>query len=147
MLAHRCDGSDGLVGAYAAAQVGLHAVAEASFGVGIICWMLLGSIVLNRLLFRRWLPDALVPTLAIEMAPPAVAGLAYFALTGGATNVLASALGGYAVLMALVQLRFLPRFIRLKFSPGFWAFTFAYAAAVTDALEWITLKRPPAAAA
>lgn len=137
----------GLVGANTAAQVGLHAVAEASFGVGIVCWMLLGSIVLNRLLFRRWLPDALVPTLAIELAPPAVAGLAYFALTGGATNVLASALGGYTVLMALVQLRFLPRYTRLKFSPGFWAFTFAYAAAVTDALDWITLKRPPAAAA
>ncbi len=66
---------------------------------------------------------------------------------GGATNVIASALGGYTVLMALVQLRFLPRYTRLKFSPGFWAFTFAYAAAVTDALDWITLKRPPAAAA
>jgi tellurite resistance protein len=137
----------GLIGAFAAAQVGLHAVAEASFGIGIICWLLLGSIVLNRLFFRRWLPDALVPTLAIELAPPAVAGLAYFALTGGATNLPAAALGGYAVLMALVQLRFLPRYLRLSFTPGFWAFTFSYAAATTDALDWITAKRPPAAAA
>ena len=137
----------GLIGAFAAAQVGLHAVAEASFGIGIICWLLLGSIVLNRLFFRRWLPDALVPTLAIELAPPAVAGLAYFALTGGATNLPAAALGGYTALMAVVQLRFLPRYARLKFSPGFWAFTFSYAAATTDALEWITAKKPPAAAA
>jgi tellurite resistance protein len=137
----------GLIGAFAAAQVGLHAVAEASFGIGVICWLLLGSIVLNRLFFRRWLPDPLVPTLAIELAPPAVAGLAYFALTGGATNMIAAALGGYTVLMALVQLRFVPRYTRLKFSPGFWAFTFSYAAATTDALKWVTAKRPPAAAA
>jgi hypothetical protein len=27
--------------------------------------------------------------------------------------------------------------------PGFWAFTFSYAAAATDALRWITLKHPP----
>jgi tellurite resistance protein len=49
--------------------------------------------------------------------------------------------------MALVQLRFLPRYIRLSFSPGFWAFTFAYAAATTDTLDWITARKPPAAAA
>jgi tellurite resistance protein len=84
----------GPIGAFAAAQVGLHAIAEASFGIGILCWLLLGSIVLNRLFFRRWLPDALVPTLAIELAPPAVAGLAYFALTGGATNLPAARWAG-----------------------------------------------------
>lgn len=38
--------------------------------------MLLGSLVLNRLFFNRALPPALMPTLAIELAPPAVAGLA-----------------------------------------------------------------------
>jgi hypothetical protein len=31
----------GLVGAYAAAQAGLPAIAEASFGIGIVCWFLL----------------------------------------------------------------------------------------------------------
>ena len=135
----------GLIGAAAAAQVHLHAIAEASFGVGIVCWLLLGSTILNRLFFRPALPAALVPTLAIELAPAAVAGAAYFALTGGATNVMARALGGYAVLMALVQLRLLPVYARLRFTPGFWAFTFSYAAAGTDALLWISRERPPGA--
>jgi tellurite resistance protein len=134
----------GLVGA-AAAQVHLHAAAEASFGIGIVCWLLLYSIITNRLLFRRALPAALVPTLAIELAPPAVAGSAYFAMTGGATNFIAYALGGYTVLMALVQLRFAPLYAGLRFSPGFWAFSFPYAAAAVDALLWITLARPPGA--
>jgi len=135
----------GLIGATVAAQVHLHAIAEASFGIGILCWLLLGSTILNRLFFRPALPAALVPTLAIELAPAAVAGAAYFMLTGGATNVVARALGGYVVLMALVQLRLFPVYARLRFTPGFWAFTFSYAAACTDALLWISRERPPGA--
>ena len=137
----------GLVGAYASAEAGLQRLAEASFGIGVICWLLLGSIVLNRLFFRRWLPPPLVPTLAIEVAPPAVAGLAYFALHGAVADLPATVLGGYTVLMVLVQLRLLPRYRRVTFSAGFWAFTFSYAAAVTDAVEWISIQRPPGAAA
>ena len=136
----------GLIGAYAAAQVHLHAVAEASFGSGVLCWLLLGSTILNRLFFRPALPDTLVPTLAIEVAPPVVAGIAYFALTGGATNLIARVLGGYAVLMVLVQLRLLPVYARLRLTPGFWAFTFSYAAAATYALLWISREKPPGAA-
>ena len=132
----------GFVGAFCSAQVHLHAVGEASFGVGIICWVLLGSILLNRLFFRPGLPVPLVPTLAIELAPPAVAGIALFALNGPMTGAFACALGGYTVLMALVQIRFLPLYAKLSFGPGFWAFTFAYAAAATDALLWLSVKRP-----
>jgi tellurite resistance protein len=136
-----------LVGAFCAAEVHLHAIGEASFGIGIICWVLLGSLVLNRLFFRPTLPAALLPTLAIELAPPAVAGEAYFALGGRASSPVACVLGGYVVLMALVQLRFLPVYAKLSFSPAFWAFTFAYASAAADGLDWINQKRPPGAAA
>jgi len=133
----------GLVGAYCAAQVDLHALAEASFGIGVICWFLLGSTILNRLFVRPALPAALVPTMAIEAAPPAVAGLAFFALTGPTAGFVACALGGYAILMALVQIRLIPVYSRLSFSLGFWAFTFSYSAVVTDALVWIGIKKPP----
>ena len=95
----------------------------------MLCWLLLGSLVLNRLFFNQMLPPPLVPTLAIELAPPAVAGVAWFAMNGGTIDLPARVLGGYAVLMALVQLRFLPVYRRLHFSPGFWAFTFSYTAA------------------
>jgi tellurite resistance protein len=137
----------GLVGAFCAAQVHLHGLAAASFGIGMLSWLLVGSTILNRLFFHRSLPQALVPTLAIELAPPAVAGIAYFALTGGRTDFTAQALAGYAVLMVLVQIRLLPQFLALRFAPGFWAFTFSWAATATDALEWIALRKPPGAAA
>jgi tellurite resistance protein len=135
----------GLIGANAAAQVHLHALAEASFGIGIICWVMLGSTILNRLFTRPALPSALIPTMAIELGIPAVAGSAYFALAGQTVSLVACALGGYAVLMAVAQVRLIPVYGRLSFTPGAWSFTFAYAAAAADALGWLAIKKPPAA--
>ena len=136
----------GLIGANAAAQVHLHALAEASFGIGVICWIMLGSVILNRLFTRPELPSALVPTIAIELGIPAVAGLAYFAVAGRTVGFVACVLGGYTVLMALVQVRLIPVYRRLPVTPGSWAFTFAYAAAAADALVWLAITKPPAAA-
>jgi tellurite resistance protein len=137
----------GLIGAFATAGVQLQTLAELSFGIGIISWLLLGSIVLNRLFFRRLLPVALLPTLAIESAPPAMAGVAYWAVTGGVPDAFAYGLAGYAALMAVIQLRFLPTYRRLQFGPGMWAFTFAYSAIATDALLWIAQSHAPGATA
>jgi tellurite resistance protein len=55
------------------------------------------ALVLNRLFFRQALPPALVPTLAIEVAPPVVGGLAWFAINGGKIDFVAAMLGGYAI--------------------------------------------------
>jgi tellurite resistance protein len=134
----------GLIGANAAAQVHLHALAEASFGIGVICWVMLGSTILNRLFTRPALPSALIPTMAIELGIPAVAGSAYFALAGQTVSLVACVLGGYAVLMAVAQVRLIPVYGRLSFTPGAWSFTFAYAAAAADALGWLAIKKPPA---
>ena len=111
----------GFLGAQVAPHVGLHWVGMLCFGVGVVCWFVLGSVVLSRLVFRKALPAPLVPTLAIEVAPPAVAGGAYFALHGLRGDTVSDALAGYAVLMVLVQLRLLPLYLRLRFAPGFWA--------------------------
>jgi tellurite resistance protein len=135
----------GLVGAITLSQVHLTALAEASFGVGIVSWVMLGSVVLNRLITARRLPAALQPVAAIELAPPALAGVAWFALASRGIDVIAYAIGGYLVLIALVQVRLIPMYRKLQFSPGFWAFTFSYAIAITCALEWITRTNPPGA--
>jgi tellurite resistance protein len=137
----------GLVGVITLTQVHLRGLAEASFGLGLLSWLLLGSVVLSRLITAKALPAALRPAAAIELAPPALAGVAWFALAGRGVNLIAYAIGGYLVLMALVQVRLVPVYLKLRFSPGFWAFTFSYAIAITCALEWITRTNPPGAAA
>jgi tellurite resistance protein len=130
----------GFVAAATMAQVGFRSAAWAAFGVGVVSWLMLGSLILNRLFSGAQLPDALTPTLAIELAPPAVGGLAWLALGGSMTGT--DIFGGYTVLMALVQVRMIPKYARLRFGPNFWAFTFAYAATASYALDWLNLKRP-----
>ncbi len=127
----------GLVAAAAAASVGQHRLAEVMFGLGTVCWVVLGSIILGRLLFRPMLPPALQPTLAIEVAPAAVAGMAWFELHGDRIDVVAAFLAGYGLLMVIAQMRLLPAFVKLSFMPSTWAFTFSWAAVASVALIWL----------
>ena len=127
----------GLVASGSAAAVGQHRLAEVLFGLGLICWIVLGSLILGRLLFRPMLPPALQPTLAIEIAPAAVASLAWFETHGERIDTVVAALAGYGVLMVLAQLRLVPMYLRLTFTPSTWAFTFSWAAVATVALIWL----------
>ncbi|MEV4534324.1 hypothetical protein AB0J82_10895 [Asanoa sp. NPDC049518] len=132
----------GFVASIAATGVGQRRLGEFLFGLGAICWLVLGSIIMNRLFVNPLLPPPLFPTLAIEAAPAAVASVAYFALNGSRIDAFAALLAGYGVLLVIAQFRFLPAFLRLKFSPGFWAFTFAYAVVANATITWINVGRP-----
>ena len=131
----------GLLGADSAASFGLTGLGWMSYGIGIISWLMIGPIIFNRLFFRPGLPAALMPMLAIVIVPPVIAGNAYFVLTSGRIDLLAYVLAGYTVLMTLLQLRLVPLYLKLKFSPGLWAFTFSYAATAAYALRWIHYKQ------
>ncbi len=133
----------GLVASEGAADVGQQRLAEVMLGLGLVCWLILGSMILARLLFRPALPAPLTPTLAIEVAPPAVASLAWLAIDGGRIDAVAAGLAGYGVLMVLAQLPFLPQFVRVPFGPSTWAFSFGWAAVATVALDWIEGDRVP----
>jgi tellurite resistance protein len=132
----------GLVASIGAAEVGQPRLAEAMFGLGVVSWLVVGSMILARLFFQPPLPTPLVPTLAIEVAPAAVASLAYFAQHGDRIDQVAAFLAGYGVLMALAQLRLLPVFMKLPFMPSFWAFTFSWAAVASAGLHWLDALRP-----
>jgi tellurite resistance protein len=131
----------GLIGADGAGRFGFIQWGWMSFGIGMICWLVLSSIILNRIFTYTRLPLALIPTLAIEVAPPAVAGSAYFTLTSQHVDFLAYILGGYTLLMALVQLRLFSLYRTLPFSASFWSFTFPYATAASYLLRWMYIER------
>ncbi|MDX6512266.1 MAG: tellurite resistance protein [Gaiellaceae bacterium] len=137
----------GFVGADAAATVGLHSVAELFFGVGIVSLVLIGSVTANRLFFRPRLAPNLLPTMAIELAPAAVAGNAYFLIHPGPPDQLLLALSGYAALMTIAQIRFLPLYRTLSFTPGFWSFTFPPANMALFGLRWLELEHPSGSSA
>lgn len=132
----------GFVGAEGCAIFGLDGLGWLSFGMGAICWIMLGSVIVNRLFMVRMLPPPLVPTLAIELAPPAVGGLAYLQLHGAVADPIAYVFAGYTGLMVLVQLRLIPLFARAPFSPAFWSLTFAWCAAAALAIRWLGIEHP-----
>jgi tellurite resistance protein len=132
----------GFVGADAAATVGLHSIAELFFGVGVAAWVLISSLTANRLFFRPRLAPNLIPTMAIEMAPAAVAGNAYFLIHPGSPDLLLLALSGYGAVMTVAQIRLLPLYRTLSFSPGFWSFTFPPANMALFGLRWLQLEHP-----
>jgi tellurite resistance protein len=133
----------GLIASIGAALAGWTSIAHAFMGLGVVSWLLIGSIIWARLLLRPPLPRPLTPTLAIEVAPPALAGLAYLAITHGKVDAIALALGGFTVFTVVVQLRLIPVYRHLAFTAAFWSFAFPYAAVATFALHWINYGRPP----
>ncbi|MGW3246146.1 hypothetical protein [Streptomyces sp. NPDC001070] len=84
---------------------------------------------------------------AIEVAPAAVAGIAYFALFTESIDAVAAFLGGYGLLLVLAQMRLLPVYLKLRFMPSTWAFTFSWAAVAAVAIHWVERQRPPGAGA
>jgi tellurite resistance protein len=133
----------GLIAAGGSAVFGHETLAMVMFGYGAVCWLVLGSIILVRLCTAPALPVALRPTIAIEVAPPVVAGNAWFLINDGRIDAIAAGLAGYAVLMALVQLRMIPVYRRVPFGPGWWAYSFSYAAAFTLAINWLGAEQVP----
>lgn len=133
----------GLIAAGGSAVFGYDTLAMVMFGYGMLCWLALGSIILTRLFTAPALPVALLPTIAIEVAPPVVAGNAWFLINGGRIDAIATGLAGYAVLMALVQIRMIPVYRQVPFGPGWWAYSFSYAAAFTFAVNWLSAEQVP----
>ena len=86
----------GLVAANAAAAAGYRTLGWLLFGIGVLGWLQIGPTILGRLFFAERLPAALTPTLALEVAPPAVGGNAYFALHQGPNDAVAYASRGTA---------------------------------------------------
>ncbi len=132
----------GFVGSAAAGMIGQLQLARLMFGLGLVCWILLGSIILGRLMLGPALPAPLTPTIAIEIAPAAVATLAAFVLSGHRIDTTVRLLAGYGVLMVIAQVRLLPLYLRLHFMPSFWAFTFPWAAVTAAGLSWLGVTHP-----
>jgi tellurite resistance protein len=125
----------GFVAATASAAFGFHQLGELFFGGGMLAWLALESMILHRAAVHEPLPEALRPTLGVQLAPPVVGGVAYMSLTTGTPDLFAYALLGYGLYQALLLLRLLPWIRQQAFVPGYWAFSFGVAALPTMALR------------
>jgi tellurite resistance protein len=129
-----------------AVPAGLPELGWLLFGIGAGLWLFVTPLVLNRLIFHPGLPPRLVPSLAILLAPPAVAFLAWVALAGGALDATGRLLFGLALFFAAAVVAMLPRFLALPFFVSWWAYTFPAAAFATASIRYAALVGGSAAA-
>ena len=107
------------------------------FGVGVLSWLAIESVLLHRLYTVIELPPPLRPTLGIQLAPPAVGCSAYLSITSGPPDLFAQALIGYALFQLLLMIRLLPWIVRQPFAPSYWAFTFGLSALAISFLRFV----------
>lgn len=119
----------------AGAQLGYIELSWFFLSVGLVFWVVLLTLVMNRLVFHDPLPGRLQPTLVILIAPPAVGFLSWVALTGGIDHF-ARILLNTAYFFALVVAVQLPRILRLPFALSFWALSFPVAALTIASLHY-----------
>ena len=98
------------------------------FAIGILYWIVLKVLVFNRIIFHEPLPEKLLPTLFIMIAPPAVGFIAYLKLNQGIVDNFAHILYYAAMFLVLLLVSQLPRFAKIPFFVSWWAYSFPIAA-------------------
>ena len=113
------------------------------FSAGLIFWIVLLVLVMNRLIFHDPLPGRMVPTLAILIAPPAVAFLAWLQLNGGQLDAFARLLYGTAIVFLALALTQTGHLRRLPFALTWWALGFPVAALTIATFRFGALAPSP----
>ncbi|NJL07979.1 MAG: C4-dicarboxylate ABC transporter [Methylacidiphilales bacterium] len=119
----------------AGVPLGYLSVSWLFFGTGLMFWLVLLPMVIHRFVFEAPLPQKLVPTLAILIAPPAVAFIAYVKLADGldaGAQVLFGATIAFAALVAAAAVRI----ARAPFGVPFWSLSFPSAALTIATLTY-----------
>lgn len=116
------------------------------FSFGVMFWIVLLTLVFNRLVFHNPLPDRLLPTLMILVAPPAVGFLAYAKLNGGAIDGFGRLFFYAGLGLFLLVATKIGQMARIRFALSWWAYSFPIAALTTAASVYAdVLGRTPAA--
>lgn len=127
-----------LISGQCLATIGQDGLAMGALGAGLLFWVLIGGAVLARLMAGPDFLPALLPTLGIFSAPPAVAGNAWWVISAGEGEMVNALLAGMMVAVVAPHAFLLRRYSEIPFALGFWAFTFTAAASGTFALRLLS---------
>ncbi|MDV7104606.1 SLAC1 anion channel family protein [Vibrio sp. TH_r3] len=125
-----------------AAKFGFIEIGWFFFSVGIIFWMVLLTIVINRLIFHEALPDHFKPMLFILLAPPSIGFVSYTSLVPGLTDF-SRILVYIALFIAVLLMLNINQFRKSKFYLSSWAFSFPVAAFNVALLRYAELTQSP----
>ncbi|WP_421863033.1 SLAC1 anion channel family protein [Motiliproteus sp.] len=109
------------------------------FSIGLLYWIILKTLIFNRLFFHDPLPQKLLPTLFILIAPPAIGFVSYIKLNDGLDGF-ARILFYAALFLLLLLLSQLPKFTKIGFFMSWWAYSFPLAASTVASLLMLELQ-------
>ncbi len=96
------------------------------FSIGLIFWLILLIIFFNRIIFHNPLPDKLLPTLFILIAPPSVGFISLIKLTGEINNF-SKTLYYFALFLTLLLFSQFKMFFKVRYYLSWWAYLFPIA--------------------
>lgn len=108
------------------------------FSGGLMFWVVLLTLVMNRLIFHDPIPARLFPTMVILIAPPSVAFVAHVALAGGLDGLARGLIYTAYIFAALVMVQ-VPKLGRLPFALSWWALSFPLAALAIASFRFAAL--------
>ncbi|ACK86432.1 SLAC1 anion channel family protein [Methylorubrum extorquens] len=98
------------------------------FGISIILWLMLTSVMLQRAASTQALAEAHWPSFAILVAPPAVGCLGYLELNQGVADAFARSLYAISAFFILVLIGIAHRLARQPFGMIWWSYTYPLSA-------------------
>jgi tellurite resistance protein len=114
------------------------------FSIGILFWLILFTIVFNRIIFHDQLPAKFIPTLFILIAPPSIGFISYVGLNAGIIDGFARILFYSAFFIGLLMATMWKQFLSVPFYISWWAYTFPLDALSIATLEMGHISHNPA---
>ncbi|MCK9861181.1 hypothetical protein [Paenibacillus sp. ATY16] len=122
-----------LVNALVAGLIGYREYGWMVFGIGVISWIILDSVIFQQLA-TGGLDAKMRNFMGIYMAPGAIVLVAYQVLSGQSSDFVTYGLAGYTLFL-LFSLALSYKWLREQsFAPGYWAYTFGVATAAQGLL-------------
>ncbi|MBO0397974.1 SLAC1 anion channel family protein [Aeromonas veronii] len=107
--------------------LGFHEISLFFFSIGLIFWFSLLTIVLYRLFFHESLPEKLMPTMFILLAPPSIGFISYSEIASS-SDLFAHVIYYFALFVFILLMYNTLTFLKLKFFLSSWAYSFPLAA-------------------
>lgn len=109
------------------------------FSIGFIMWLVLFTVIMNRIIFHNPIPSKLMPTLFILLAPPAVVSISYTILNSWELSDLSRISFYFSVFIFILIISKINILWKLKFFMSWWAYSFPMAVLTNACLLYYTL--------
>lgn len=109
------------------------------FSIWLVMWIIIFSVIMNRIIFHNPMPDKLLPTLFILIAPWAVASISYTVLNNWVFSDFSRILYYFSAFIFIMIVSKINILSKLKFFLSWWAYSFPMAVLTNATLLYFTV--------